>query len=61
MSAFFTKLRYVGNEEKLERGPWEWTLVEIETGDQMVREVATFEEARLSAKGARYRYEEAAG
>lgn len=45
MSAFFTKLRYVGDEERPAPGPWDWTIVEIETGHEMVREAPTREEA----------------
>lgn len=45
MSALFTKLRYIGSEEIDEPGPWAWSIVDVETGQQMVRESPTREDA----------------
>lgn len=48
MGAFYTKLRYVGDEERPAAGPWDWTIVEIETGHEMIREAATRAEAEAA-------------
>jgi len=57
MGAFYTKLRYVGDEDRLKPGPWDWTVVEIETGQEMCREAPTHGEAELQARAAVHAFE----
>jgi hypothetical protein len=49
MGAFVTKLRYIDDEEDLVDESvawWSWSILEVETGHQMTRDVQGLAEAR---------------